>query len=143
MRRASGAKVTRLTLGDLVLRLKGRRPALRWELHAGRSEKSAEAIVAVVARRRRAEHEEPNRHEGLEWTAQRQARRLRGWSEPGGPIYKEGASILLVLSIGGRIPSGMMREGAARSVVHCPVLPLAVPARTVEHGRIMIPLDGN
>lgn len=54
------------------------------EMHAGRSEKLAEAIVAAFARRRRAEHEEPNRNEGLEWTAETQARRLRGRSGAGG-----------------------------------------------------------
>jgi hypothetical protein len=53
------------------------------DMHAGRSEKSAEAIVAALARRRRAEHEEPNRRKGLEWTAETQERRLRGRSGPG------------------------------------------------------------
>ena len=38
--------------------------ALRWDA-SRRSEKSAEAIVAAGARRRRAEHEEPNRREGF------------------------------------------------------------------------------
>ncbi len=39
-------------------------PALRLVARR-RSEKSAEAIVAAGARRRRAEHEEPNRHKGF------------------------------------------------------------------------------
>ena len=36
-----------------------------------RSEKSAEAIVAAGARRRRAEHEKPNRHKGFDGTQRR------------------------------------------------------------------------
>jgi hypothetical protein len=37
-----------------------------WTLPARWSEKSAEAIVAAIARRRRAKHEEPNRHERID-----------------------------------------------------------------------------
>lgn len=62
MRRVYGVKVTRLTLGGLSVCL---------GLGASRDapmdgQKSAEAVVVARARRRRAEHEEPNRTDAFE-----------------------------------------------------------------------------
>ena len=58
MRRVDGAKVTRLTPGDLFVCRRLAR--LRGVAMGG--QKSAEAIGAAAHERRRAEHEEPNRH---------------------------------------------------------------------------------
>ena len=49
-----------------------------------RSEKSAEAIVAALARWRRAEHEEPKRRRTFEWTRDTQTGRATTRDRPGG-----------------------------------------------------------
>ena len=67
MRRADGAKVTRLTPGDLPAGREAGNPMR--DCDGG--QKSAEAGGAARARRRRAEHEEPNRHEAFDVRARR------------------------------------------------------------------------